>query len=703
MHHRVVNNVDEEEFKTHTSTTNINIDNDVETYSNVLNSLIKNNNSINRFSTHINLNEATIEVESKPLPPPSKTIPLLNFDPKLKIFATSKPAQDFFNTLKGDTYVLSISGDAAIGKSTFLNCFISIAEYFGKFDTTPNEILSDVPYKPIFKIGEGTESTTQGIDLYHIVIEGNKNLLILDIEGDNDPNRQDFGNWFYVNLITTAISVSHFHNYHFPKVPQNTFVKYIKSSSQLIQNSKSPLREKVQQPSFYFVKRDYNYKTENQKKIDEQKTMETIKNVLGDNILKEDGLFLLKMPTNHILGVDQHESCITNKEVICTDCQKDRYFKTLVNFFFSIKFQMDVLQGYQDGTQFLDELNSILIANAKYFPCTQDSGTIAKFRMLKLTNERDRILQVLNSVKSAIVKQNLASEVQQMIQDYPDLFPKGDNEREMLFSIQNNLNNIILCVTRIDLILGEFKKYLKTEVMDKTYSILSFEELSVITQTYTNPLRTNFAELKMNLQDYQKSVAIIFEKAEEVFAVIKDALKLFKESKKTGKATSLLAIPGAAASIVISVAARQAAVRVLGGVVAVTSVIGIAAGIYSIYSAKKDVDKKMAQLKREQQKVENTVNVENGDLSLSANVDMLNDALTFFDDFGKNVEDKKSKVAAVSNNENTLEDMVLTFETFLVKKLEDNVQVSNESEHISKISQLLQDSEQYTSRIREML
>ena len=664
---------------------------DLESYTSLLKSVINKRTTNPGLKTKFTLEDSQFIIETKKMPS-QLTISLLSFDPKNKHFTVSKAAIDFFLNLKGETHVLSISGEAAIGKSTFLNVFLAIAAQFGEYDVLPDHILEEIPIKIIFNVGDGTQSTTQGVDIYHMKI-GYKNLIVLDIEGDNDPNRQEFGGWFYTNLITTAISLSHFHCYHFPNIPQQTFVKYINSASLISQYGSLKKKDKT---LFLFIKRDYFQKSDNQRIQDESKLLQSVEKDFKKDF-KESFLFLLKMPTNHILNVDPADSCINSREVICKDCQKDKFFKTILNLFFVIKHETSTIEGYRDGKALFEDLERILDANVKQLPFSHDNGSIAKFRMLKLLNEKERILQMLNNVKSAVVKQNLAHEVQQMVIDYPDLFPEADCEREMLNSIQNLLNNIIMIITRINVMLIEFKRYIETQVMDKSFSVMNIEELEAITQTYVTPLRGYVNELKIYIEEYQNDIAIMFSKSDEVYQVINDALKVFKEVKKKGTSSVILGIPGIASSAILAIVAREMAIKVVGGIIAGSTVIGVGLALYSVYGAKKSVDKKLEKMRREKLLEENTIII-NGEIQFKGNVEILEEAMKFFEDFGKKFEDKKAKIANIEINKNKIDELLNFFEECMVRKYESDGEID-----FTLLLKLLCEAEEYSMKIREIL
>lgn len=65
-----------------------------------------------------------------------------------------------------------------------------------------------------------------------------KNILIMDIEGDNDPNRKDMGVWMYTNFITTAVALSHAHLYNYTGLPQQSFMDYFRSINKLTKGNK---------------------------------------------------------------------------------------------------------------------------------------------------------------------------------------------------------------------------------------------------------------------------------------------------------------------------------------------------------------------------------------------------------------------------------------------------------------------------------
>jgi len=253
----------------------------------------------------------------------------------------------------------------------------------------------------------------------------------------------------------------------------------------------------------------------------------------------------------------------------------------------------------------------------------------------------------------------------------------------------------------------ELKKYIKSQVMDKSYSIMSIEELETITHTYVLPLRENLHDLKVNIKEYEKAVTIVFSKADEVFQIIDDALKVFKTAQNTNSgrnSSALLAVPGMATSAVLAIVAREVAVKVIGGIIVSSTVIGVAISLYAVYSAKKGIEKKLAKIKREKLLEQNTIKIDGGDMNMKANVDVLGEAMSFFEDFGKKVEEKKSKIAIVSDNENKLDELLNIFEGFLIRKLEaENKEQEEKEEDLKRLVEILEEAEDYSMKVREIL
>ena len=148
---------------------------------------------------------------------------------------------------------MSVSGSPLVGKSSMLNLIVS---FFARTDSIARAKDTEVfKYHNIYEIGDGKKSTTQGIDMFCVTV-GGQHLIILDVEGDNDPHRKSMGTWIYTNLILTALSVSHVHVYNYNLLLQQNFLDYFRSIDKII-------REKKYHPEFsthlYILKKDYQY------------------------------------------------------------------------------------------------------------------------------------------------------------------------------------------------------------------------------------------------------------------------------------------------------------------------------------------------------------------------------------------------------------------------------------------------------------
>mmetsp|Transcript_35151 Transcript_35151/g.31642 ORF Transcript_35151/g.31642 Transcript_35151/m.31642 type:complete len:140 (+) Transcript_35151:167-586(+) len=139
---------------------------------------------------------------------------MINFNPKTKEFSLSQSVRELLENLEGETFLVSVCGNPVTGKSTLLN-FIS-----SMFNRGENEKKTELKYKAYFEVGKGLISTTQGIDFLVIKQENNKNIIIMDLEGDNDPARSGAGVWFFTNLISIVSGVSHINLYNYNRIPQ---------------------------------------------------------------------------------------------------------------------------------------------------------------------------------------------------------------------------------------------------------------------------------------------------------------------------------------------------------------------------------------------------------------------------------------------------------------------------------------------------
>lgn len=171
----------------------------------------------------------------------SECIKLITFckgtENETEIFFNEEPVKNILSKIDFPVYILAFTGEARIGKSTFINSLIT-------YITKTNNV--------IFKTSATIEHCTIGIDMCIIKTEDNNNYLILDVQG---INHGDSSNDCKLMLIPYEISNMIIHN-DVSKLnnatlkglePVNLFERYIPT-----------LSEKNNKPILMFRVRDWN-------------------------------------------------------------------------------------------------------------------------------------------------------------------------------------------------------------------------------------------------------------------------------------------------------------------------------------------------------------------------------------------------------------------------------------------------------------
>ena len=623
------------------------------------------------------------------------TYPLLLLDAVNKCISLTSKAKDILGSIEGECYLLSISGDAAIGKSSFLNVLLSLMQSLDEENSPDISQDKAIPYKLVYGIGDGNQSTTQGIDMYIQKFCG-KTIIIMDIEGDNDPSRKDLGAWIYSNLIITAIGVSHFHCYHFPRIPQKSFFDYINSASKLV--SQYNLHKDFI-PFFYFFKRDYIYKNANQRQVDIKNIFKVIEKDIKD-YYDDTSLNLLITPPAHLLGVEESESCILSQNEICNECLKDNYLLDILNFLGKLKNKTESLKPYQNGNALVDCLIKVLEINKRDLPFYLDAGSIAKFRMQKITQDRNRIFSLVNNLKSVMAHETLAQTIKKMLGDHPELFNVIDSNNDMMNSVQNIVNNVTFSVSRIDLLLYEIKKFTQDQLGDPLFSVLSEDEYDAFIQTYTRPLKENSGSIKSLIIDFGEIVNLVYKACEFIYKELDDAIKNFRTDDSSGQAKGYAAASAVATSVLIGYVAREAAVKVVAGLIGGGGVLGVALAAYSIYEAKKKFDKH----KKDSMNKIQLSKIDSGH-KYKEDLEIMKDALSFFGKILDEIDQRQKKLFELKDDIKCMNELSSKFEEVLKMKLNQMIEGKNISikEELKVFVDLFDGVEKFSSNLKKCL
>ena len=110
-----------------------------------------------------------------------RSIPLLTCDRFLD-FKISSDFLNVFNVSERKYKIVSVSGQSGVGKSITMNIIITLL--YNNFQKENKEIGKDIRYVEIFKVGDGMEGETSGVNCNIINID-DKN----SIESKEDLNK----------------------------------------------------------------------------------------------------------------------------------------------------------------------------------------------------------------------------------------------------------------------------------------------------------------------------------------------------------------------------------------------------------------------------------------------------------------------------------------------------------------------------------
>ena len=463
-----------------------------------------------------------------------------------------------------------------VGKSSFLNILIS----YLSLSNNSQYRGGPIPYQNIYTVGDGRRSTTEGVDVYNLKVR-NKNLLIMDIEGDNDPARKETGVWIYTNLITTAIAVSHIHLYNYTGLPQQTFLSYFRSISTVLKSNKL---HPDWDPRFFFLKKNHFMGAEEEIKEDLEEIEGYFQTVLSE-IYSENCVHLFNTPPDHITNLKHHESCIKLHGVICEQCQEDMFFKNAQKLFGLIMETIELLPSYKNGFEVLETVEKILEINRRDLVFTPDLGHVSKIRLMRFRKEQMRINQELLEAEPPRVDKNLSRELQRIIADHPNLA-----DTQVLKDFDRSLTSVMIRLAQLEYLIPEISRFVEECLLDKAYTVLDTEEKEILISTYCTPFVSVIEDLLKALKEYEKVADLIVSKLKEIKEDVKQSIKEYIQAANETKAKTTAVATNIVASGALGLVAREVGIRMLAGFLVGGGAIGAGLCILAFIKAKRKFD-----------------------------------------------------------------------------------------------------------------
>lgn len=493
--------------------------------------------------------------------------PLLHFNPNTKDFNLSQNARDMFSSLEGSIYIVSISGNPLLGKSTLLNLLISCWGRQGM----------EITYRACYEVGKGLTSTTQGLNFHLFSTGNNSHYLVIDIEGDNDPARKGEGVWFYTNLISLAIGISHSHIYNYERLPQQSFIDYFLSCKQ--QEKQRQIHPNFE-TLFYFVKRNYTYTSENfyvQDVVNHRQDFE----LDFPELFHNNCVFLIPQPPEHVSNPKCPNPCIGENKKLCKKCIETNFMQNVIDLANRLYVGFSKTKPYKGGEEVLRAISLMLKINKEELPFSDDLDHLTKLRQAKLQSDYDLISQAMLKIEPEEKHKHLFVPVD----DLPVANLQHD-EINTMKSVDQIRKLIAIKYIHAEFLLPILRDFVEQKLLDDSYIIYNDTEKNILRETHISFLDQNLTEMAQHFENYEIYFRVLMRYFEELE---KEAVKTFGDidiqfARKKFDAVSKGTISGATifSSALLALIGREAAVRILGGVLLTGGALGILFAVYTL-------------------------------------------------------------------------------------------------------------------------
>jgi len=469
-----------------------------------------------------------------------------------KRFDLSLKAKNYLSSLKGECYIISVSGNPLVGKSSLLNLLLSLFTH----SNTDAFRASDgkIPWKEIYRIGNGKKATTEEIDMFCISVE-DKNYIFFDIEGDNDPGRRGKGVWIYTNLIQTALGASHIHIYNYNGIPQDTFLSYFESINQIVKQNQLHPEFKTKH---VFLKRNHLIPSDSNsfQELEEIKSAfreasdEFSDESLHERLIQGDldySSHFLTVPPEHMTDRKALSSCLNSTGFLCESCQGNEFTIILLRIYKDLSGHLNKVTPFKSGKEFLQLLEQIVEINAKQIPFFLDQGYISKIRSERLKKEQIRIQSGLLKAEQLQNEKAISKDVHKIMTDHPNIA-----QTELIEKFTKTQANLSTKISQIEYIFPELKNFVEAFILDKNATILNEKEKNFLLDIYVYHFSRLTKEILDSFQLYEEAIQAVCTSLEEVRRGIKSGLKEYQDAVFCTKL-------GSFASIMAFLAARHSA------------------------------------------------------------------------------------------------------------------------------------------------
>jgi len=507
----------------------------------------------------------------------SKPISLLTLDLKNNIFHISKTAKEFLQSLQGECYIISVSGNPLVGKSSLLNLLISLLTFH--YSDNAELLDSQIAYQNIYTVGDGKKSTTEGIEIY-VVTASNRNFILMDVEGDNDPNKKQTGVWIYSNLIMTALAVSHIHIYNYNGLPQESYFSYFESINKLVKQGNIHnefITEHI------FLKRDHPFSSTEELEQELSEYQEYFDEKLSHSNGIKYNLNMLNDPPLHIKRKNDKNSCIQTSGFICKDCQESLFMKTLLDIFQQITTTIDKNSSYNSSQDLIKSLEQIIRINEKELPYYVDMGHITQIRSSKFNKDNQRIKKGLVQIQQSHIDKTLSRQIQKIFNDHPKLA----EQNEWIDAFNQSLMKITVELSQLEFLMPELSKFVEENLLDESFPILAKGEKDLLLETYTLPLERISNNILDCFKVYEKILSGLFIKLGGIREEILDELKNYNMASYDATARSIVLSANFVSTSFLAFVGQEIGIKVFAGCLAGGGAVGAVLTVVAFVNAKR--------------------------------------------------------------------------------------------------------------------
>ena len=503
----------------------------------------------------------------------ARPISLLDIDIKGRQFYLSQAAKKHLESLKGECYVISVSGNPLVGKSSVLNLVLSL---FKK-----DALQKKVSYQDIYPVGDGKRRMTDGIDMFCLSREG-KNFIFLDVEGDNDPTRKKTGVWIYSNLIQTAVGISHVHLHNYNGIPQESFCSYFETISPIVKQNN--LHADFQTKHIFFRRN-----CPSSSKDISAEEFEEFKAPL-DERLSQSGidysLHLLPTPPQHISEKKSETSCIASAGFLCKNCQAHEFITALLDFSHELNGDLSQMVPFKNGSHVAKIIEQLVEINQREIEFFLDGGHISKMRLERIRKEQIRIQEHLLKVEKCQIERSLTKKIQKILSDHPDLAHAkvGENFNET----QSSLTTII---SKMTYLIPELSQFIEKYLLDDRASILDEQEKKALHEAYVAQFEELSEKAINSLQDYDAIIESLCKTLVDIKVNIQKNLQEYLIAASGALWKSIAGVLEAGATGIAGFLGKEMITKTAVGLLLGGGVIGVGLTAYSAYSLIQAYDK----------------------------------------------------------------------------------------------------------------